>query len=963
MNYPNDSFAHRHIGVDVPGISQMLEAIGCDCLDELIDQTIPAAIRSSKPLKISAAETEFEYLNRLRALSLKNKVFKSFIGLGYYDTITPGVIQRNIFENPGWYTQYTPYQSEIAQGRLEALINFQTMVIDLTAMEIANASLLDEATAAAEAMTMTARMRDRKWEDKGQNKFFVSDSCFPQTIEVLKTRAEPLGIELVISNIDKLELNEKYFGILLQYPDQYGEIFDYSSIINDARILGIKTIIAADLLSLTLLKPPGETGADVVVGSTQRLGVPMGFGGPHAAYFATKQEYKRHVPGRIIGLSIDSNGRSAYRMALQTREQHIRRDKATSNICTAQSLPAIMTGMYAVYHGPEGIKEIAYKIHGLTSLLDSNVKDLGIEQTNNNYFDTLRLDFSNYPDFTLQNIRTRCNKNKINLRYIDKNNIGVSVDETKSIQDIKKLIEIFCSSIGKATDLEKLDLTINDEKANISERLKRTSSFLTHPVFNTNHSETQMLRYIKKLENRDLSLNTSMIPLGSCTMKLNASSEMIPVTWEEFSRIHPFAPADQVKGYAQVIKELQRDLLDITGFKGVSLQPNSGAQGEYAGLMVIRAYHKDRGQAHRNVVLVPSSAHGTNPASAVMCGMNVVVVRCDEDGNIDMEDLKIKAADNSDKLSAIMVTYPSTHGVFEQSIKQVCRIVHKNGGLVYMDGANMNAQVGLTNPGVIGADVCHLNLHKTFSIPHGGGGPGMGPICVGKKLVKYLPSHVYANIGGEKCISAVSATPWGSGSILIISYGYIKMLGADGVTKATKIAILNANYIKSRLEKYYRVLYKGENGRVAHELIVDVREFKRTADIDVEDIAKRLMDYGFHAPTVSWPVPGTMMIEPTESEPKEELDRFCDALISIHKEVDNIASGSFDKVDNVLKNAPHTALEISKDNWNHPYTRQIAAYPAESLKENKFWPAVGRINNPYGDKNLVCTCIPIEDYE
>ncbi len=963
MNYTLDSFAHRHIGPDDKDITDMIGTIGCSSLDELIDQTVPEIIRNDKPLKISAAQTEFDYLSRLKSISQKNKVYKSYIGLGYYDTITPGVILRNVFENPGWYTQYTPYQSEIAQGRLEALINFQTMVIDLTGMEIANASLLDEATAAAEAMTMAARLRERKWEERGQNKFLVSDRCFPQTIDVLKTRAEPLGIELVISDIDQAELSEQYFGLILQYPDQFGDIKDYSRFISEAKGLGIKTIFAADLLGLTLLKSPGEMGGDIVVGSTQRFGVPMGFGGPHAGYFATKDEYKRHVPGRIIGVSVDSGGKSAYRMALQTREQHIRRDKATSNICTAQSLPAIMASMYAVYHGPEGLKAIAGKIYWLAKLLHNHLKEIGVEQTNKHYFDTLKLSFPQGSALTIENIKKQCNKNKINLRYIDGNSIGVSVDETKSIGDVRKLIEIFSSTLNKEINLEALGSEKNDIEIDIPDSLKRTSSFLTHPVFNTNHSETQMLRYIKKLENRDLSLNTSMIPLGSCTMKLNATSEMIPFTWDEFSRVHPFVPAEQTRGYAQVIKELEKDLVEITGFKGVSLQPNSGAQGEYAGLMVIRAYHNDNGEAQRNIVLVPSSAHGTNPASAVMCGMDVVVVKCDEDGNIDLDDLKSKVLVHSDNLAAIMVTYPSTHGVFEQTIKQVCRIVHKNGGLVYMDGANMNAQVGLTSPGAIGADVCHLNLHKTFSIPHGGGGPGMGPICVGRKLVKYLPGHVYARIGGEKAISAVSATPWGSGSILLISYGYIKMLGAKGVTQATKMAILNANYIKSRLDKYYKVLYQGKNGRVAHELIVDLREFKRSAGIEVEDIAKRLMDYGFHAPTVSWPVPGTMMIEPTESEPKEELDRFCDALISIHKEIDEIAGGRSDKENNVLKNSPHTAEAVCSDNWSRPYSRQAAAYPSGSLKENKFWPSVGRINNPYGDKNLVCTCIPVEDYE
>lgn len=963
MDYPLDSFVHRHIGPDSKDIKEMLSTVGCSSLDELIDQTVPQNIRSNKPLKISAAETEFDYLSNLRSISQKNKVYKSYIGLGYYDTITPAVILRNIFENPGWYTPYTPYQAELAQGRLEALINFQTMVIDFTGMEIANASLLDEATAAAEAMTMAARLRDRKSEEQGQNKFLVSDKCFPQTIDVLKTRAEPLDIELVISDINQAELSEQYFGIILQYPDQFGQVVDYSQIIQNAKDLDIKIIFAADLLSLTLLKAPGEMGADIVVGSTQRFGVPMGFGGPHAGYFATKEENKRHIPGRIIGVSVDSNGRSAYRMSLQTREQHIRRDKATSNICTAQALPAVLAGMYAVYHGPDGLRAIANKIHSLTRLLDNNLKELGFVQNNEHYFDTLTVDLSNHSASILDELKKQCIKNKINLRYIDENTIGISVDETKSVKDIKKLINIFSSSIGKQSDSASSDDDLNRVNPKIPENLQRNSAYLTHPIFNTNRSETQMMRYIKKLENRDLSLNTSMTPLGSCTMKLNAASEMIPVTWEEFSRIHPFAPTDQTKGYAQIIKELQKDLIEITGFKGVSLQPNSGAQGEYAGLMVIRAYHKDRGEENRNIVLVPSSAHGTNPASAVMCGMNVVVVKCDNDGNIDINDLKKKASAHKSELAAIMITYPSTHGVFEETIKQVCKVVHRNGGLVYMDGANMNAQVGLTYPGTFGVDVCHLNLHKTFSIPHGGGGPGMGPICVGRKLLKYLPGHVYASVGGPKAISAVSATPWGSGSILLISYGYIKMLGAAGATEATKIAVLNANYIKSRLGNNYKILYQGKNGRVAHELIIDLREFKRSTDIEVEDIAKRLMDYGFHAPTVSWPVAGTMMIEPTESEPKEELDRFCDALISIYEEINDIARGKYEKDNNVLKNAPHTAAYVSSDEWSNSYSRELAAYPEAYLRENKFWPPVGRINNPYGDKNLVCTCIAVEDYE
>ncbi|NIX16673.1 MAG: aminomethyl-transferring glycine dehydrogenase, partial [Candidatus Dadabacteria bacterium] len=808
-----------------------------------------------------------------------------------------------------------------------------------------------------------ARLRERNWEQRGQNKFFVSNKCFPQTIDVLKTRALPLQIELIVSDIDEVELDGQYFGLILQYPDQFGEVKDYSQFISSAKNQGIKVIVASDLLGLTLLKPPGEMGADIVVGSTQRFGVPMGFGGPHAAYFATKKVYQRNVPGRIIGVSIDSHGNNAYRMSLQTREQHIRRDKATSNICTAQSLPAIMASMYAVYHGPEGLKAIAKRIHNLAGALDFYLTRLGINQTNNYYFDTLRLDISGFSSSVLDNIKKQCIKNRVNLRYVDESTIGISVDETKNIKDIKILIGIFSDASGKNIDLSDINIDLSKTDSSIPESLLRTTSFMSHPVFNTNHSETQMLRYIKKLENRDLSLNTSMIPLGSCTMKLNATSEMIPVTWNHFSRIHPFAPAEQTKGYKQIIRDLEKDLVEITGLNAVSLQPNSGAQGEYAGLMVIRAYHIDRGDENRNVVLVPSSAHGTNPASAVMCGMQVVVVKCDDDGNIDIDDLRTKAKEYREYLSAIMVTYPSTHGVFEQTIKQVCGIVHRNGGLVYMDGANMNAQVGLTSPGAIGADVCHLNLHKTFSIPHGGGGPGMGPICVGRKLSKYLPGHVYAQVGGSKAISAVSATPWGSGSILLISYGYIKMLGASGATEATRVAILNANYIKSRLEKYYKILYQGKNGRVAHELIIDIREFKRSADIEVEDIAKRLMDYGFHAPTVSWPVAGTMMIEPTESEPKEELDRFCDALISIYEEINYISSGKYEKDNNVLKNAPHTAAYVSSDEWDNSYSRELAAYPEAYLRENKFWPPVGRINNPYGDKNLVCTCIAVEDYE
>ena len=955
-------FFNRHVGPNDSVLKDMLNIVGCSTLDELIEQTIPKNISLNRELNITRVNTESEFLEKLKTKSLKNKIYKSYIGLGYYDTITPGVILRNIFENPGWYTQYTPYQSEIAQGRLEALINFQTMVCDLTAMEISNASLLDEATSAAEAMTMLARLRTKKDIENGKEYFFVSENCFPQTIEVINTRAEPLGIKVVVGSHIEAELNDTYFGLIVQYPDQYGEIYNYSDYVEKAHELGIKVIVAADLLSLTLLKPPGEMGADVVVGSTQRFGVPMGYGGPHAAYFATKDEYKRQVPGRIIGVSIDTAGKSAYRMALQTREQHIRRDKATSNICTAQSLPAILASMYAVYNGPKGLKAISENIHNLTKLLDNALKNIGLDQVNKDYFDTLKVDLGMNYSSIRNKLKDLTDKKKINIRYIDEQYIGISVDETKNIDDIKELIKVFATALDyKLIDVEIEELD-NNLELGISDGFIRESKYLEHEVFNSYHSETQMLRYIKRLENRDLSLNTSMIPLGSCTMKLNATSEMIPVTWAEFSKIHPFAPIDQAKGYMDIFKELERFLKLITGFAGVSLQPNSGAQGEYTGLMVIRKYHLDMGQGGRNLVLVPSSAHGTNPASAVMCGMDVEVVKCDEQGNIDIEDLENKARVHKDSLSAIMITYPSTHGVFEENIKEICNIIHGYGGQVYMDGANMNAQVGLTNPFKIGADVCHINLHKTFSIPHGGGGPGMGPICVARHLVDYLPNHSLVSVGGKKGISAVSSAPWGSGSILIISYGYIKMLGSTGVADSTKYAILNANYMKTRLENHYKVLFQGSKDRVAHEFIIDLREFKKDANIEVEDIAKRLIDYGFHAPTVSWPVPGTMMIEPTESEPKEELDRFCDALISIYDEIQDVKEGRADKFDNVLKNSPHTAEQIASEDWKHHYSREQAVFPLPYLRVNKFWPPVSRINNPYGDKNLVCTCPSIDEY-
>lgn len=958
-----DSFAARHIGPNKTDLQEMLKVVGVDSLDTLIEETIPSSIRLKNALNLPGPLNEHRFLQDLKAIAQKNRVFKSYIGLGYYDCIIPAVIQRNVFENPGWYTQYTPYQAEISQGRLEALLNFQTMVSDLTKMEIANASLLDEGTAAAEAMTMVARLRDKKAVDRDANVFFVSEKCFPQTIAVLKTRAGPLGIELMIGDHSKLVFNDRIFGAIVQYPDAEGAISDYSEFMRDAHNSGALVVVAADLLSLALLTPPGEQGADVVVGSSQRLGIPIGYGGPHAAYFGTRDEFKRQVPGRIIGVSIDSHGNTAYRMALQTREQHIRREKATSNICTAQALLAIMASMYAVYHGPAGLRSIAERIHSLAKILELELNKLGFTQTNSHFFDTLKIDLGRLSDGMQQRIRQLASDAQINFRYVNDVNIGISIDETTQIEDIRQIAQVFANTNGNDYQGNELEALINKIQIGYPEQLSRESAFLTHPVFNKYHSETKMLRYIKSLENRDLSLSTSMIPLGSCTMKLNATAEMIPLSWPEFARLHPFSPLDQSQGYLEIFKELESALCEITGFSAASLQPNSGAQGEYAGLMVIRAYYSDRGERHRHVVLIPSSAHGTNPASAAMAGMRVVIVGCDETGNIDLEDLKNKALKYRDSLAALMVTYPSTHGVFEENIQEICSIIHENGGQVYMDGANMNAQVGLTSPAVIGADVCHLNLHKTFSIPHGGGGPGMGPICVAEHLAPFLPGHPLVPIGSEKAISAVASAPWGSGSILLISYAYIKLLGGEGVTAASKYAILNANYIKSRLEKYYPVLYKGKKGRVAHEMILDLRQFKKSADIEVEDVAKRLMDYGFHAPTVSWPVPGTMMIEPTESEAKDELDRFCDALTAINREIQEIADGAQDITDNVLKNAPHTAAEAVRDEWTHPYPRAKAVYPLPYLQNNKFWPPVGRINNPYGDKNLFCTCPPVSSYE
>jgi glycine dehydrogenase len=948
-----EQFQSRHIAPSEADTAKMLKTIGVSTLDELIGQTIPQKIRLTKPLNLPAAKSEFDYLNTLKQTASKNKVFKSFIGKGYYDVIVPGVIQRNILENPGWYTQYTPYQAEIAQGRLQALLNFQTMVIDLTGMEIANASLLDEGTAAAEAMFMQYTLR----KNNNANVFFVSEELFPQTIDILKTRSEPYGIELRIGDHRTVELTDDMFGAIVQYPAGDGAVYNYADFAAKGHEKGIKLTVVADLMSLALLTPPGEWGADIVVGSSQRFGVPMGFGGPHAAFFATKEEYKRSIPGRIIGVTIDSAGNYALRMALQTREQHIRRDKATSNICTAQALLAIMAGMYAVYHGPDGIKLIAERIHGLAVLTAKTLGQLGYEQLNESYFDTIKFDVAHLAG----PIHSEALNNEMNLNY-EGSVVTIAIDETTSVEDIKTIVRFFAKVKGKTFNDVDFDGINASLETVIPTGLQRTSAYLTHSLFNTHRSEHEMLRYIKSLEAKDLSLCHSMIALGSCTMKLNATTEMVPVTWAEFSKIHPFAPTDQVGGYMQLFDEINNWLSEITGFAAMSLQPNAGAQGEYAGLMVIRAYHLDRGDAHRNIALIPSSAHGTNPASAAMAGMKIVVVKCDDNGNIDVADMRAKAEQYKNELSCLMVTYPSTHGVFEESIIEICEIIHENGGQVYMDGANMNAQVGLTSPANIGADVCHLNLHKTFCIPHGGGGPGMGPIGVAKHLVPYLPGHAVVDIDRGKSIHAVSAAPWGSASILIISHAYIAMMGAEGLTNATRYAILNANYIKTRLKEHYPVLYTGANGRCAHEMILDCRSFK-SAGIEVTDIAKRLMDYGFHAPTVSFPVAGTVMIEPTESEPKHELDRFCDAMISIRHEIADVVDGLADKINNPLKNAPHTVAVITGNEWEHPYTRQKAAFPLPYVAANKFWPSVGRVNDTYGDRTLICSCPPLEEYE
>lgn len=946
-----EEFKNRHIAPGGADTDAMLNTLGLGSVDELIEQTVPQKIRLKQPLNLPAAKSEKEYLAALRQTAALNKVFTSYIGQGYYDTITPGVILRNVMENPGWYTQYTPYQAEIAQGRLQALLNFQTMVIDLTGMEIANASLLDEGTAAAEAMFMQFSLR----KNQQARKYFVSELLFAQTIDILKTRANPFGIELVTGDHRSFTATEEFFGAIVQYPAGNGEVFDYRDFAAQAHTQNIKLTVVADLLSLTLLSPPAEWGADAVVGTTQRFGVPMGFGGPHAAYFATKEEYKRAIPGRIIGVTIDSHHNYALRMALQTREQHIRRDKATSNICTAQALLAIMAGFYAVYHGPEGLKLIAERTHGLAVTLAASLEKIGYVQLNDSYFDTIRIDLGTLKD----SIHKECIDNEINLNY-NGTVATIALDETTSVEDIMLLNKIFSKVKGIAAD--SVELTGDHHvQTVIPAGLQRTSAYLTHPVFNSHHSEHEMLRYIKSLEAKDLSLCHSMIALGSCTMKLNATTEMVPVTWAEFGKVHPFAPADQVAGYYTVFNELDKWLSEITGFAAMSLQPNAGAQGEYAGLMVIRAYHQDRGDHQRNIALIPASAHGTNPASAAMAGMKIVIVKCDEQGNIDVADLKEKAEAHKDNLSCFMVTYPSTHGVFEESIVEICEVIHANGGQVYMDGANMNAQVGLTSPANIGADVCHLNLHKTFCIPHGGGGPGMGPIGVAAHLVKYLPGHAVVNINHEKSIPAVSSAPWGSASILVISHAYIAMMGGEGLKKATEYAILNANYIKARLEEHYPVLYSGSHGRCGHEMILDCRGFKNFG-IEVVDIAKRLMDYGFHAPTVSFPVAGTLMVEPTESEPKHELDRFCEAMIAIRKEISQVEQGSLDKTDNPLKNAPHTAAAVTGDDWTHGYSRQTAAFPLPYVSEHKFWPSVGRVNDSFGDRSLICACPPIESY-
>lgn len=951
----SEQFQNRHNGPTRQEIKEMLKTIGVESPEQLIDQVVPEDIRLQDPLDLPSESSETQVIEEVKKLAQNNKVFKSYIGLGYYDTYTPGVIQRNVLENPGWYTAYTPYQAEISQGRLNALINFQTMVCDLTGMEIANASLLDEGTAAGEAMTMFRNLQKRKNGDK----FFVSEKVFPQTIEVLKTRAKPAGIEVITGDHNKTDLDDSYFGALVQFPDEEGNVHDYKQFVKKAKEQNILVAVAADLLSLVLLTPPGDWGADCVVGSTQRFGIPMGYGGPHAAYFATHDKYKRRVPGRIIGISKDSQGNNAARMALQTREQHIRRERATSNICTAQVLLANMAAFYAIYHGPEGLKTIAKRIHLLTKALDKGLQKLGYHQTNQQYFDTLNIDLGDEFGDLQEKIKIDAEALQVNFRYKDNRHIGISIDETKTEEDLEELLDIFTRA--KSENNIETRKILEQTNSKPPAKFARKSSFLTHTIFNSLHSETKMLRYLKFLENKDLSLVHSMIPLGSCTMKLNATTEMIPLSWAEFHRIHPFVPKNQVKGYRILIEKLSDQLRAITGFPGISNQPNSGAQGEFTGLMVIRKYLEDKGEGHRDVALIPSSAHGTNPASAVMAGLNVVVVQCDDHGNIDIGDLREKAQKYTDRLAALMITYPSTHGVYEETIREVCGVIHQNGGQVYMDGANLNAQLGLSNPALIGSDICHLNLHKTFTIPHGGGGPGMGPIAAAKHLTPYLPGHIFSGDNGEKNLSAIASAPFGSASILVISYIFNRLMGSEGLTQAGILSILNTNYIKARLEKEYQVLYTGKNGYAAHEMILDTRPFKASG-ITVEDIAKRLMDYGFHAPTMSFPVPETLMVEPTESESKDELDRFCEAMLNIKKEIDEVALGDADKEDNVLKNAPHTIQMVSANSWEHPYSREKAVYPLDWLKVNKFWASTGRVDSSYGDRHLYCSCPPMNEY-
>ena len=956
------NFSNRHIGPKDKDVAEMLETVNASSIDQLINETIPKKIHLKKQMNLPFALSESRFVEHMKEIAQKNKNYRSYIGMGYYNTILPGVIQRNILENPGWYSAYTPYQAEISQGRLEALLNFQTMVMDLTSMELANASLLDEGTAAAEAMAMLFSCRSRLQRRENVVKFFVSNLCFPQTIEIIKTRAVPLGIDLVIGNYDDIKLDNSFFGCILQYPAKDGAVIDYSDLVKSAKENEIGVVVAADLLSLTILTPPGEWGADVVVGTTQRFGIPMGYGGPHAAYFATFDRYKRSIPGRIIGVSEDLDGNRALRMALQTREQHIKRENATSNICTAQVLLAVMASMYAVYHGKEGLRAISKKIHSLTAALAEGLTQLGYHQLNAIYFDTLKIGVGNV---SMENIKTYSEDAKINFNYIDDETLSISIDEKDDLEDINDILEIFAKSCNHSDSIDLINEVLSGDytkaTARIPEGLYRKSFFMEHEVFNKYHSETDMMRYIKSLENKDLSLTHSMIPLGSCTMKLNAASELFALSWSEFGNLHPFAPAHQARGYHIMFHELEEMLCEITGFAAMSLQPNSGAQGEYAGLMAIRAYHQSRGNDHRDICLIPSSAHGTNPASAVMAGMKVVVIPCDKNGNIDVMALKEKALEYTENLSCLMITYPSTHGVYEDAIMEITQIIHDNGGQVYMDGANMNAQVGITNPAIIGADVCHLNLHKTFAIPHGGGGPGVGPIGVVEHLKPFLPNNPLVKMGGERGMS-ISSAPWGSALALTISYAYIKMLGADGLKSSTEIAILNANYIKEKLAKHFQILYTGDENRVAHEMIVDFRMFKKDG-VEVVDITKRLMDYGFHAPTVSFPVPGTLMIEPTESENKSELDRFCEAMIAIKFEIQEVIDGKVKIDESVLRNAPHTMELAVNDEWNFTYSREKAVYPINWVKENKFWPSVRRINDAYGDRNLICSCTPISNYE